>query len=108
MHVHSLPERRCAEEDGVRRQAELFEQRGFWRVSLLEHGEIDQAEEAVVDFVHLRVAGEEDEGAAAGDFEQAANDVGGLGGELRRARVGQVGRDVEDGLALVVEVRGRR
>ena len=32
--------------------------------------------------------------------------IGGLGGEVGVARVGHVGRNVEDGLGLVVEVRG--
>ena len=58
-----------------------------------------------MDLIHLGVAGEEDEGASASDFEKFANTFGGLGGELRRARVGQIGRNVEQSLRFVIEVR---
>ena len=76
----------------------------FGASPLFQHGIFEQAKEALVDFVHLRVAGEEDEGAATGDFEQAADAIGGRADELRRARIGQIGWYVEDCLALVVEV----
>ena len=63
-------------------------------------------EEAVVDLAHLRVAGEEAEGAAAGDLEHAADAFGGLREEVGLARVGHVGRQIEQRLLGVVEVRG--
>ena len=80
----------------LRRESKLLEQRRFRSVALLEHRKLQQAEQAVVDLVHLRVAGEEHEGAAAGDLEQAADAVGGRADKLRRARIGQIGRDVQE------------
>jgi len=59
-----------------------------------------------VGVAHLRVAGEEAEGAALGDFEDAADALCGFFGEVGLARIGHVGRQVEEGLLLVVEVRG--
>src|SRR5208283_2915085 len=106
LHVHTLPERRGSEQHRVRCEPKLLKQRGFWRVSLLEHGEINDAEKLVVDIVHLRVAGEEHEGAAARDLEEPTHHASGLRCELRSARIGQVGRDVKDCLAFVVEMRG--
>ena len=55
---------------------------------------------------HLRVAGEEAEGAALGDLEDAADALGGLLLEVGLARVGHVWREVEQRLLRVVEVAG--
>ena len=73
---------------------------------MLEHRKLQLAKQPLINFIHLRVAGEEHEGASARDLEQPANDPGSLAGELRRARIGQIGRDVENRLAFVIEVRG--
>ena len=105
LDVDALPERGGGEEYGVGREAELFEQRHFGSVALQEHREFKFAEQALINLVHLRIAGEEDEGATAGDFQQAFYAVRGLGYELRRARVGQVGRNIENYLTLIIEVR---
>ena len=59
----------------------------------------------MIDVVHLSIAGEENEGAAAGDLQQFADALGGFGGELRGARIGHIGRHVEHGLALIIEMR---
>ena len=61
----------------------------------------------MVHIVHLRVAGEENEGAAACDLQQFADALGGLRGELGRARIGHIGRHVEHGLALIIEMGGQ-
>ena len=58
-----------------------------------------------MELAHLGVAGEEAEGAAAGDLEDAADPLGGLGEEVGLARVGHAWREVEEGLLGVVEVR---
>jgi hypothetical protein len=56
-------------------------------------------QQALVEVAHLGVAGEEAEGAAAGDLEHAADALGGLPrGEVGLARVGHAGRQVEQGL----------
>jgi len=59
-----------------------------------------------VGVAHLGVAGEEAEGAAFGDLEDAADALGCLLREVWLARVGHVGWQVEEGLLFVVEVRG--
>ena len=63
-------------------------------------------EEAVVELAHLGVAGEEAEGAAAGDLEDAADFFGGLREEVGVARWGHAGREIEERLFGVVEVAG--
>src|SRR6185437_5383227 len=80
-------------------------QRGLGGIALQEHGEIQYAEQARVHIVHLGIAGEKDESAPAGNFQQAPDTIGGLGGELRRAGVGKIRRSVEQCLAFVVEMR---
>ncbi len=105
LHVDSLPEAGCAEEDGVGGLAELLEQH-VARRGAVEQQRIGQlGQQALVDLAHLRVAGEEAEGAAFGDLEHAANAFGGLLGKVRLARIGHVGRQIEQRLPLVVEVR---
>ena len=59
-----------------------------------------------MELAHLGVAGEEAEGAAAGDFEDAADFFGGLREEVGVAGCGHVGREVEQRLLGVVEVAG--
>src|SRR5882757_4166561 len=68
LHVHSLPERRCSKKHGMGRDAKLLQQRGLRRVALLQHGKIQNAQQAVINFVHLRIAGKEYEGTAARDL----------------------------------------
>ena len=63
-------------------------------------------QEALVGVAHLGVACEETEGAAPGDFEDTADALGGLLGEVGLAGIGHVWGQVEEGLFLVVEVRG--
>jgi len=55
---------------------------------------------------HLGVAGEEAEGAAVGDLQHAAGAFGGLREVVGIARVGHSGRQIEQRLARIVEVRG--
>ena len=106
LHVDALPEAGGAEEDGVGRGAELLEQ-GFARSGAVQQdGEIEHRQEALVEVAHLAVAGEEAEGAAAGDVEHAADALGGGLREVGLARVGHVGRQIEQGLLAVSEVRG--
>jgi hypothetical protein len=64
------------------------------------------AEEAVVELAHLGVAGEEAEGAATGDLEDAADLFGGVREEVGVARRREVLREIEQRLPGVVEVRG--
>jgi len=106
LDIDSLPEGRGGKQDGVGGGAELLDERGFGRGALQEHGVVELSEERVVNLLHLSVAGEEAEGAAAGDLQKLADADGGLGGEVGVARVGHVWRNVEDGLGLVVEVGG--
>ncbi len=61
--------------------------------------------EALVEGAHLAVAGEEAEGAAAGDGENALDAAGGGLGEFGIAGVGHVGRQIEEGLLAVAKVR---
>ena len=106
LDVDSLPEGGGAEEDGVGGVAELLQQ-DVARGGAVEEERVGElGEEALVDVAHLRVAGEEAEGAALGDLEDAADALGGFVGEVGLARVGHVGREIEEGLLFVVEVRG--
>ena len=59
-----------------------------------------------MELAHLGVAGEEDEGAASRDFEEADGFFGGLLEERWAARIGEVLGDVEERLLLIVEVAG--
>src|SRR5207302_10297242 len=104
LHDHSMPTRRCWEQNGVRSEAEFLEQRGFRGIALQEHGEVQLSEEALVNLVHLRITGEEDESPAACDLQEAADAIGGFGGELRRTRIRKVRRNVEHRLIRVIEV----
>ena len=63
-------------------------------------------EEAVVELAHLGVAGEEAEGAASGDLEDAADFFCGLREEVGVAGRGHAGREVEKSLFGVIEVAG--
>ena len=106
LDVYSLPEGGGAEEDGVGGVAELLEEDVAGGGAVEEQGVGEFGEEAVVDLAHLFVAGEEAEGSAVGDLEDAADAFGGFELEVGLARVGHVGRQVEEGLLFVVEVRG--
>ena len=95
-----------AEEDGVGGVAELLEQ-DVARGGAMEEQRVRQlGEQALVGVAHLRVAGEEAEGAALGDLKNTADALGCLFGEVGLARIGHVGREVEKRLFFVVEVRG--
>ncbi len=63
------------------------------------------SEQTLVRVAHLGVAGEEAEGAAFGDLEDAADALDSFLGEVRLAWVGHVRRKVEESLFFVVEVR---
>src|ERR1035437_40699 len=71
LHVHSLPETRRAEEDGVGGGAELLQESFARSRAMQQDGKIQHRQEALVNDVHLGVAGEEAKGAAAGDFQHA-------------------------------------
>ena len=75
-----------AEEDGVGGFAELLDEDVAWGRALQEQRIGELAEQAVVELAHLRVAGEEAEGAAAGDLEDAADFFGGVREEVGVAR----------------------
>ena len=105
LHIDALPEARRAEEDGVRRGAELFEQRFARSGAVQKDRKVEHGHEAFVEVAHLRVAGEEAEGAAPRDLKNAADAVGGSLGKFRIARIGHVGRQVEQRLFAVAEVR---
>src|SRR5208283_2630776 len=105
LHVDALPEAGGAEEDGVRCGAELLEQ-GFARsVAVEKDGETEDGREALVQGAHLRVAGEEAECAAAGDGENALDQARGGLDKFGVAGVGHIGREIEEGLLVVAEVR---
>ena len=87
LDVDSLPEGACAEEDGVGGVAELLEQDVAWCGALDEQRVGELREQAVVEIAHLGVRGEETEGSASGDFEDATDALGGL-----REEVGVAGR----------------
>jgi hypothetical protein len=106
LHVHSLPEGGGAEEDGVGGGFELMKQDASWCGAVEEEWVGELGEETLVGVAHLGVAGEEAEGAAFGDLEDAADALGGLLGEVGLAGVGHVGREVEEGLLFVIEVAG--
>ncbi len=108
LHVDSLPEGRGAEEDGVWSVAELLEEDVAGGGAVEEEWVGEFGEEALVGVAHLGVAGEEAEGAAFGDLEDAADAFGGLLGEVGLAWVGHVRREVKESLLFVVEVRGGR
>ena len=84
--------RNCCEQD-VARSSALHEER---------EGQLGQ--HALVHDAHLRVAGEQAEGAASGDLEHAAGALGGLREEVGVARVGHAGGQIQQRLLLVVEV----
>ena len=77
----------------------------FGSIALQQHGEVQFAEQPLVDVVHLRVAGEQDECPPARNLEQPPDAVGRFGRELRGARIRQVGRHIEQRLIFIVEVR---
>src|SRR5581483_8982104 len=105
LHVNSLPERRRSEEDRVGSEAEFLEQRALGSIALQQHGIFQFPEQALVDVVHLAIAGEEDKSAPAGNLQQTTDAVCGLGSELRGAGIRQVRRNIKHGLSGVVEVR---
>ncbi len=106
LDVDALPEGGGAEEDGVGGVAELLEE-DVARGGALHHERVGElGQQAVVELAHLGVGGEEAEGAAASDFQDAADLFGGLREEVGVAGLRHVGREVEQGLAGVVEVGG--
>jgi hypothetical protein len=78
LHVHALPEGRSGKQDGIWREPKLLEQRALRRITLPQQRELQLAQQSLVDVIHLRVTGEEDEGAPAGNFQQLANALRGL------------------------------
>ncbi len=71
-----------AEEDGVGGVAKLLQEDVARRRALHEQRVGELGEKAVVQLAHLGVAGEEAEGAAAGDLEDSADALGGLRKEV--------------------------
>src|SRR6202000_1425994 len=63
-------------------------------------------EEALMHAAHLGVASEKTKGTAFGDLEDATDAFGGFFGKVRFARVGHVGREIQQRLLFVVEGRG--
>jgi hypothetical protein len=106
LHVDSLPEAGCAEEDGVGSVAELLEQDMARGRAMQEQRVRGAAGEAFVQSRICAVAGEEAEGAALGYFKHAADAFGGARGEVGIARKRQVGRKIEQRLLLIIEVAG--
>ena len=87
---------------GVARNSSSRALRG--RGAVEKDGKIEDGQQALVEGAHLAVAGEEAEGAAAGDGEDAVDAVGGGFGKVGIAGVGHVGRQIEQGLLAVAEV----
>ena len=106
LHIHSLPERCCGQQHRVRREAELFQQGAARRRPLQQQRIFDGAKQALVDFAHLRVAGEQAKRPALRDLQDLADALGRPRGKLRGARIRQIWRQIQHGLLGVVEVRG--
>ena len=104
LYVNTLPEGRGRKRHRIRSEPKLLEQSALRRIALTKHGEFDLAEKSLIDVIHLRIAGEEHERPPSGDLEQLPNAVGGFDRELRSARIGQVGWNIEHRLALIIEV----
>ncbi len=104
LHVYTLPEGRCREQDSIRRKAKLLEQSALRGITLTQHWKLDFSQKPLINVIHLRVAGKKYKGPATGDFEQPANAVSGFGPELGSAGIRQVRGDVEQRLALVVKM----
>jgi hypothetical protein len=106
LDVDTLPEAGGAEEDGIGRGAELLEESFARGCAVEKDGEIEDGKEKVVEGAHLGVRGEEAEGAAAGNAEDALDGDGGGGDEVRVARVGHGWREIEEGLLAIAEMGG--
>ena len=104
LNVDSLPEAGGAEEDGVGGSAKFFEESFTRSGSVEEKREIEDREKALVEGAHLAIAGEEAEGAAAGDTQDALNGSGGSDDEFRIARIGHGGWEIEESLLAIAEV----
>ena len=107
LHVHALPERRGREEHSIGSEAEFLKQHAFGCVALQEHGEFQFSQEALVNVVHLGIAGEQDKSTPTRNFQQSSDAFCGAGRELGRARVGEIRGDVQHRLAGVVKMRGQ-
>src|SRR5258708_2045061 len=105
LHVHTLPERRSGKQHGIGRQPEFIEQRALRCIALLQQGELQFAQQPLVDLIHLRVTREENERTPARNFQQLANPLRRLGRELRRPGIRQISRHIQQRLILIVEVR---
>src|SRR4029079_19674699 len=105
LNIHPLPEGRGRNQHTMGRGAEFFKERTLWGVALQEHGKFHLAEQALIYVPHLGIAGEQHKSAAARDLQEPADSFCGLESKLRRAGFGKVGRDIKQGLILVIEVR---
>src|SRR5260370_19610786 len=84
LHIYPLPKRRGCEQDGIRREAKFFQQSAALLPALNQHGEFQLSQQAVVDLMHLGVAGEKTKGAPSGNFQQPPDAFGSPRNKLRR------------------------
>ena len=106
LHVDSLPEAGGAEEDGVGGGTEFLEESFSRSGAVEEKRKIEDGKKALVEGAHLGVAGEEAEGAAAGDSQDTLDGGSGRGDEVRIARIRHGGWEIEECLLAIAEVRG--
>src|SRR5271155_1060146 len=106
LHVDALPETRRAEENGIWSLPKLLKQRLARSRALQQQGVAHFDQQALVQVVHLLIAGEEAEGAAMRDVEHAADALRSLLLKIRVARVGHIRRQIEQRLLAVAEMRG--
>ncbi len=106
LNVDALPEAGGAEEDGVGSGAEFFEEGLARSGAVKEQRKVEDGKKKVVEGAHLVVAGEKAKGAAASDAEDTLDGFGRGWDEFGIARVGHVGREIEQRLLAVLEVRG--
>src|SRR5262249_36691547 len=106
LNINTLPEAGRSEEYSVRRLAKLLQQHMPWCSSVQQQRIGQLRQHALVDRSHLAVAREQAEGAALRDLEHPADAFGRAVGEVRLARIRHRGRQVKQGLTLVLEVRG--
>ena len=103
--VDAFPKRGGREQYRIALGAEPFEQFAFRRFALHATAERRPRHDAVDDCAQHRVAREQDEGAPLGRIEDAFDDRHGVVGEPRISRIEMTLRQIEHGLARIVERR---